>query len=232
MRRGILFRSEELSGLSVNDKKTIRRLNLKLICDLRTPNEIKGKEDRLETGNGAGIINIPLYPHREDFTKQKFIHYLSAKSNRQEFENLIKEYYRIFAFEQTKQLKRIFDLISDENNLPAIIHCSVGKDRTGFISALIQLLAEIPRQDVMEDYLISNRLIEKRTISIVRFLRFMSFFRISGEKLKPMLEVRADYLDDVLDEICNSCGSVENYLLLRCGVEKASLENLKRIIRD
>jgi protein-tyrosine phosphatase len=60
----------------------------------------------------------------------------------------------------------------------------------------------------------------------------MSFFRISGEKLKPMLEVRADYLDDVLDEIFNSYGSVESYLVLRCGIEKASLENLKRIIRD
>ncbi|MFA7228593.1 MAG: tyrosine-protein phosphatase, partial [Melioribacteraceae bacterium] len=92
-------------------------------------------------------------------------------------------------------------------------------------------LAGVSRADVMEDYLSSNRFIEERTKSIIRFLRFMSLFRISKEKLKPMLEVRADYLDEVLNEIFKSYGSVEEYLIVKCGVERNSIDNLLKIIK-
>ncbi len=232
IKRGLLFRSDELSRLTRNDIKKIEELKIKLICDLRTPNERKGKEDKIPLNNGLRLLNVPIYPHREDFTKQKFIHYLGTKNNSREFEELIKEYYFRFAFEQTQQIRTVFELISDKNNLPALIHCSVGKDRTGFISSLIQSLAGVHRNYILEDYLLSNERIKERTQVMIRFIRVFSLFRISKEKLKPMLEVRAEYLEEVLNRIEKEFGSTEAYLINKCLLDKSTLENFKKIILE
>lgn len=232
MKTGVLYRSDELSQLSFQDQKILRQLNLKLICDLRTPNERKRKLDRIPEKNGTRIISIPVYPHREDFSRQKFIHYLNSKSDDHDFEKMIKEYYHRFAFEQTNQLNQLINLLADENNLPALIHCSVGKDRTGVISALIQLLANVPRSMVLEDYLLSNNFIEKRTKAMIRFLRVVSLFRLSSEKLKPMLEVRAEYLNEILDELFKTYGTVEEYFIKACGLDRSSVLRLRYLILE
>ncbi|PKL82304.1 MAG: protein-tyrosine-phosphatase, partial [Ignavibacteriae bacterium HGW-Ignavibacteriae-3] len=203
----------------------------KLICDLRTPDERSGRNDRIHGYNGTAIVNIPLYPHNENFNRKEFIHFLSNLPDGKDFESLVRNYYRRFAFEQSDQLRKIFELISDESNLPALIHCSVGKDRTGFVSAVIQLLARIPREDVMDDYMMSNKFTGVRTKRMIRYLRLMSLFRISAEKLKPMLEVRPEYLNDVLDEIIITYGSVEKYLTGKAGVSQSSINNFLKIIK-
>ncbi len=232
MKRGVLFRSDELSQLSFRDQKTLRQLDLKLICDLRTPNERKRKLDRISGNHGIRIVSIPVYPHREDFSRQKFIHYLNSRSGDRDFENLIKGYYHRFAFEQTSQLNEIVTLLSDGKNLPALIHCSVGKDRTGLISALIQLFAAVPRSMVLEDYLLSNVFIENRTKAMIRFLRFMSLFRLTAAQLKPMLEVRGKYLDEILDEIFNTYSTVEEYFVKACGINREAIQKLRSLILE
>lgn len=232
MKTGLLFRSDELSRLSFRDQKTLRHLNLKTICDLRTPAERKRKPDRIPGSYGIRTINIPIYPHREDFTRQKFVHYLNSRSDDRDFENLIKEYYRRFAFEHTTPLNEIITLLSERNNLPALIHCSAGKDRTGLISALVQLLAMVPRSEVLNDYLLSNTFIEKRTKATIRFLRFMSLFRITAAQLKPMLEVRRHYLEEILDEISLRFRTVEEYLINGCGVKPAAIADLRELILE
>lgn len=228
---GILFRSDELSRLSVNDIKILGRLNLKMICDLRTPNERIGKNDRIPDNSGTTVVNIPIYPHIQDFNRRKFIRFLSNQPDGKDFESLIKEYYRRFAFEQTDQLKKIFELIAEEKNLPALIHCSVGKDRTGFVSAWIQLLAGVSRKEVLDDYMMSNKFVEIRARRMIQYLRVMSLFRISAKKLRPMLEVRPDYLNEVLDEIFISYGSTESYLTKKVGLGKSLIENMLAIVK-
>lgn len=232
MKTGILFRSDELSKLSFSDQKILRKLSLKLICDLRTPGERKRKIDNIPKKYGIRQINIPIYPHREDFSRQKFIHYLNQKSDGRDFENLIKEYYRRFAFEQMAKLNELVTLLSCENNLPALIHCSVGKDRTGLISALIQLLAGVSRSMVMEDYLISNSFIEERTKTMIRFIRFISLFRLSSAQLKPMMEVRSRYLDDILDEIFTTYHTIDEYFEKGCGINPLSIQKLRNLILE
>jgi len=49
-------------------------------------------------------------------------------------------------------------LLSDEINLPVLIHCKAGKDRTGIVSAIVQLLVGVPFDVVLEEYLLTNNL--------------------------------------------------------------------------
>lgn len=47
-------------------------------------------------------------------------------------------------------------MLAQEGNLPALIHWTAGKDRTGYVAALIQLYAGVPYETVLQHYLLTN----------------------------------------------------------------------------
>lgn len=232
IRRGILFRSDELSGLTATDLKKLDQLKIKLIIDLRTPAERKTNPDRLPAGSDIRIVNRPIYNGDRDLSQFQFMKLLIVNGNRFDFEAFVKGHYHSFAFKRTAEIKEILNLISEEKNLPALIHCSAGKDRTGLIAAIIQLLAGARQEEVIEDYLVSNHLLAERSQMITNSIRFMSFYRISTERIKPLLEARREYLENVLNLIYNKYGSIENYLLEACGMKPAGLTKIKELIAN
>ena len=48
------------------------------------------------------------------------------------------------------------EVFADEANLPAVISCIMGKDRTGFIVILLLLLIGLSREEIVRDHLITN----------------------------------------------------------------------------
>ncbi len=55
-----------------------------------------------------------------------------------------------------EELKEIFALLADENNYPVYMHCSIGTDRTGIVSYLVNGLLGVADFDLYRDYLFSN----------------------------------------------------------------------------
>ena len=47
------------------------------------------------------------------------------------------------------------ELIADRNNHPLIFHCSVGKDRTGVLAAMLLAASGVIDEDVIHDYTLS-----------------------------------------------------------------------------
>lgn len=232
LRKGILFRSDELSKLSYRDREIFERLGIKSIIDLRGVKEREKKQDRIPEKLKIDIRNIPIDHKNQDLKQIQFFLFLIQKSKDFDFEKYIKEHYFGTAFECTSQIKEILTYLSDERNLPSLIHCTVGKDRTGFLAALIQLLAGVDRNVVLEEYMATNRFIGPRVKQIVRMIRILSLFRASIEQIQPLLEVRPDYLNNVLDELFRKYGSVEKYLVDGCGMETAVVDKLKNLITE
>lgn len=230
MKSGVLFRSDELSRLTSSDLEKLQKLDLQLICDLRTPNERKSKPDRIPQNQGIRIVHVPINHGSQDFSRLQFFKFLAGKSSGLDFEKLIKDFYQKMAFERTGQINEIITLLADNRNWPALIHCTGGKDRTGYISALIQLLVGVPYQKVLDDYLFSNDLIQPRMKKIERYIRWMSLFQVSPERIKPLLEVRREYLDEIHTDILKKYGSIEEYLGQACGIDQSALRNLKELL--
>ncbi len=230
MKAGLLFRSDELSRLSEQDLERLGRLGLKSVCDLRTPNERQSKPDRLPPGAEIRSVHVPIYPPGGALNRWQFFWLLAVRSGGVDFEAQLRQVYWHVAFDCCAEIREVVALISDPANLPAVIHCTAGKDRTGFVAALIQLLAGVPRETVIEDYLVTNRLIGAQAKKYMRFLRWMSLFRVSKQRLQPLLEVRREYLDEVLDEVLEQYGSVGGYLTEACGVDAGDLTRLERSV--
>ncbi len=232
IKTGILFRSDDLASLSRRDRQKLNRLNINLIIDLRGIKERERKPDRLPSGLETRVINIPIDHSSQALKQKQFLLFLIQQSKEFDFEDYLRGHYFNTAFESTGEIKKIVTLLAGNNNLPALIHCTVGKDRTGFIAAIIQLLAGVPRSVVAEEYLSTNRFIGPRINRIIFMIRILSFFRASIEQIRPMLEVRPVYLNSVLDEILRRYGTVENYLIECCGVEPDTIEKLRSRILE
>jgi protein-tyrosine phosphatase len=51
-----------------------------------------------------------------------------------------------------RSLAHILGSLARPGIFPAVIHCRIGKDRTGLLTALLLELAGVPRETVVEDY--------------------------------------------------------------------------------
>ncbi|MBH5316424.1 tyrosine-protein phosphatase [Paenibacillus sp. GSMTC-2017] len=227
MRTGILFRSDEPSQLTVQEMEKFQTLKLKKIYDLRTPNERASKLFRILNSQRPQIINVPIQQNEKDYTRFQYFKLLMTSARTIDLNTMMKDFYRKIAFQCTDQIKEIIVQLADEDELPALIHCTSGKDRTGMLAALIQLLVGVPYSIVMEDYLFSNELNQSRADQQAKLIRKMSLFRLSKDRLKPLLEVRRDYLEDILEEILSKYGTIENYLIKACGISEKTLQNLR-----
>ncbi|NKS98780.1 hypothetical protein GS498_20380 [Rhodococcus hoagii] len=95
---------------------------------------------------------------------------------------------------------------------PQVYHCTAGKDRTGWTSALLQSIAGVSGADIMSDYLLTNEYTAasmERTYEGIKASRGQAVADI----YRPLLGVDAGYLQAGLDELAAKYGSVQNYLL-------------------
>ncbi len=229
MRTGLLFRSDEPFKLTVSDIERFNRLQFKLICDLRTPNERRPRLARFVDERSTEIVNVPFYQNQndEDSTRLQLFWLMMREARTVDFYQMMMEFYQKVIFRSTDQIRTIVTLLADTEDAPSLIHCASGKDRTGMIAALIQLLAGVPRHTVMADYLLSNALNTDKTEQLFKFVRRFTLYRITRERIMPLLEVQREFLDEALDELFRRYDSVENYLVQACGVNETTLERFK-----
>lgn len=56
-------------------------------------------------------------------------------------------------------IARALRLFADAANFPVLVHCVIGKDRTGLVMMLLLLLCGVAEADVINDYVVSEALL-------------------------------------------------------------------------
>lgn len=226
-RAGVLFRSDELSRLNARDLVELQALGIKLICDLRSPGE--GQRGRPRPGDGSlRVVNVPLVEQGiQASARGKLLGFLFGKTGGDRFREFIRGYYHHVAFGQTARICQVITLLSQEQNLPALIHCTAGKDRTGILAALVQLVVGVPYEVVREDYRRTNDYLGPRLEKLIKVMRIMTLSQVSPERIRLILTAQPEFLDEVHDAIVERYGGVETYLREACAISRATLQKLE-----
>lgn len=229
MASGLFYRSDDLSNCSDVDITSLRQLSLRTVIDLRMASERKNRSNRLPERLGVQVFHVPIRYHQQEFGYWKMFRTLFSIQGRQiDLHAFIHEIYHCIVFDEAKQIGAVLDLLSDDKNLPVVIHCAAGKDRTGVVAALLQLLAGVSYQTMMDDYLASNRVVQKEDKKLVGQLRWMSLFSLSVEQMQPLLQVHPAHLESVLSEMLDRYGALDGYLRDACGATPDRILHLQR----
>lgn len=228
MKAGLVYRSDELSRLTVGDVARLRGYGIRLICDLRSPKEVRRQPARRLSGEAVRVVNIPLLdPVTHEVSRKALLGFLIGADGADRFHEFSRNYYHHLAFEQTSRVGEVIRLLAEEENLPALIHCSAGKDRTGFVAALIQLLAGVPYEQAREEYLKTNDYFRPRVDRFIQVMRVFTLRQISTERMRLVMMAHGEHLDRVHGGILSRYGSMEGYLRDACGVDAAALRRFQ-----
>jgi protein-tyrosine phosphatase len=226
-RTGVLFRSDALSSLNAEDWVKLRGLGIQLVCDLRSPGERQKRRLRLPDAAIRGV-NVPLHEQAtQDGSRRKLLGFLFGKTGGERFREFSGAYYHHLAFEQTARVREVITLLAGEQSLPAVIHCTAGKDRTGFLVALVQWWVGVRHEDVMADYLRTNDYFAPRLEKVIQVMRVLTLAQVSAERMRLILTAHPEFLEAVHGALVKRYGSVEGYLRDACGLEQDTLRRLK-----
>jgi protein tyrosine/serine phosphatase len=108
-----------------------------------------------------------------------------------------------------------------ETDRPMLIHCAAGKDRTGLLAALTHHLLGVGRDDLVEDYLLTNVAVdlEARAPGIAEQLKAFTGRTASHDAVVAFMGVEAAYLEAAMEAIVARQGSLDAYLEQALGVD-------------
>ena len=151
MRWRQLFRSNHLGHLTDDDVAVVRALGVKSAFDFR------GTAERAEALCGMpeiAVHSLPVEP-----TVVAALRAIAAGGTPLATSHAIevmRDSYRSYVQQNTPRFRALFAHLL-EDSAPLVIHCTAGKDRTGFACALILHTLGVADEVISEDYLLTNR---------------------------------------------------------------------------
>lgn len=228
IRWGVLYRSDELDRLDEDDIQVLAARGLRTVYDFRSESERDGREDRLPEGSEAVWLPI-LYPSMDPDRIADRI--LRGDADEGYFEDLLQRANRSFALDHGEQFAAFIEALAEPGALPALFHCTYGKDRTGFAAAAVLDLMGVPWDTIEQDYLLSNVYLSHEIDRMARFIWLGSFFRISRSNARDLLGVRRQYIAAARDAMIEQYGSTEAYFKA-FGVSDETLQRLREALLE
>jgi protein-tyrosine phosphatase len=219
---GLLYRSDNLAHLTDADLEKVAGLGIRLVCDFRSEPEKQSEPDRLPAIDPPAVAALPI--GAESFMVKDLRERISSGDlDGLDLRQMMIEGDRQFATTFAPQYAAMFERISKPENLPALVHCTAGKDRAGFASALILSLLGVPRDTVMADFLLTNHYTAAATTKRLRMIKLFSLFRADTDALLPLFGVEPEYLAAAFEAIDKQHGDFDTYRRSALGIDDAEL---------
>jgi protein-tyrosine phosphatase len=232
---GVLYRSTDLSRLAGPDVEVFAGLGIRSVYDLRTPGERATAPDVLPAGAEYHALDVLA-----DSTMAVPANLMvlladppaaTAELTGTTVSRLFDAAYReIVGLPSARaSFRRLFTGLAAPDRPPALVHCTTGKDRTGWAAAALLLLLGVSDDDVLAEYLLTNDLL------LPALEPMFDQFRAAGGDpavLVPVFGVDRAYLAAGLDEMTSRFQSIEGYFSEGLGMEAHTIEALRRVFTE
>ena len=236
IKRGLIYRSGDLKGLTEDGKVALEKLGVSHIFDLRSLGEAQkaqsaGGEKALSAWktqpSGPVYHMVPIF-NDVDYTPEALAerfrdyasegtevgHIIGHTSNANIGQGFERAYESIL-LHAAPALREIFDTLADATGDSAIlINCTAGKDRTGLITMILLLLAGCTPEDVAKDYALTEQGLGPawRADAVHRLSQQAVFKGQAITGIQRMVGAREEVMLAVIKNLKSEWGSVEGYL--------------------
>jgi protein-tyrosine phosphatase len=224
---GRLLRSGHLSDASDADLTRLEAFGLRRVFDFRTDTDIAQEgHDRLTSTAESILLPMP------DPAKGGDIRELMIGTTPDDLEGIFgggkAEQMMIesaagLVRERREPYSLFLKALARANHVPALFHCSAGKDRAGWAGSVVLLTLGVPEDQVIEQYLLSNRagdeIIARQSEAGNEFWH---------EALAPLVGVREEYIQSSFNAVKEDWGDFDTYLAQGLGITQDEREGLRK----
>lgn len=190
-----LFRSNHLGNLTAGDIEIVRGLGVKSVFDFR------GVDERATATCGMSEITVHSLPIEPTVVAALRAEMVAGTLTAPVARNIMSESYRNYVRHNTHSFRTLFGHLV-EDHAPLVIHCTAGKDRTGFACALILHALDVPNDVIDADYLLTNRFYKRDPASATD---------LPDDVRQAIGSVDASFLAAGFDAVRAEYGDLESY---------------------
>ncbi|MHB8959810.1 MAG: tyrosine-protein phosphatase [Candidatus Limnocylindrales bacterium] len=237
VRRGLVFRSPALARATPRDMAALADLGLRTVVDLRSEGERErepeahlippGAAYRVADVNGGGVVHSPMWQLTVLRTPAERRAAFAEGRAEAGFEAKFRDF--VTGQRPRRAFGLLLALLAAPEGLPAVFHCSTGKDRTGWAAAVLLTYLGVPEDRVLDDFLAGNDAIgELMRPALERHV-------VEGgdaHDLDPLVAARASYLRAGLHEVARVHGTMGVYVEEWLGLGAASGERLREALLE
>ena len=228
IKENCLIRSGVLKKLSNEDVLLLQKHKLKTVIDFRSEKEFVEKPDvKIE---GVTYLNFPALK-KDNLPKRK--------DNKHTDSNLLQLVDKEFGGMKLL-LNTYHDLVTSKEGISAyqnffktlieydgafLWHCSQGKDRAGLAAFFLLYILGVSMDECINDYLYTNIAMQLKIKELTPIVLKQSNNDTSLlPHLKDVFEAKIEYLNEALNTINETYGSLDNFII---NVLNADVEKLK-----
>ncbi|MDR1011660.1 MAG: tyrosine-protein phosphatase [Opitutaceae bacterium] len=209
-----VYRSGQINTLTDADLAAFARRRILTVVDLREKDEYESAPDRLPPG--AKLI---ICPGGKIDPLQNWAHMLAGATSGVPF---MKAFYSDVQGLATRLKPYFQTLLELPDDHALLLHCMAGKDRTGIGIALLLVALGLRREQIMEDYLLSNTYGPK---TLDKGARHLNPRDLPAPVARDLLAAKEEYLQAFFEALEEHHGSAMQFLAQAIGLtpEKIAL---------
>jgi protein-tyrosine phosphatase len=223
-RWGRVFRSDALHRLTDRDIALYQSLGLRAVYDLRHDAERERYPNPFPSVSLSLLANVAVGGTRQEAPRADSLA-STPPQDAIDGERVLRDAYVGMLADVGPLFGRLLTGLADADGLPAVFHCTGGKDRTGMSAALLLELLGVPRSMVLDDYELTSQF-RRREHQMETYENLLAI-GMSAEAAGAVLGTPRWVMDDALSVLDNEYGGVERYLADQAGMPAATIDELR-----
>ena len=220
---GLLFRSGSMHGLTEADYRTLEARKIRVVCDFRDRNEREAEPVSWPEPGSPRVLSDDYELDRSFYPPGDPKTWTAEQAGAA----MAASYPRLLA-QFNGQYRRMFaELLA--GHAPLAFNCTAGKDRTGIAAALLLTALGVPRATVVEDYLLTNRYLDPKSLAGAPASPANPLAGMSPEAARMLIAADPSFIRSAFDVIDSHKDGAEGYLRDEIGLSRADLVKLRSL---
>jgi protein-tyrosine phosphatase len=221
VRWGFVYRSDSLAAVTAAGWSSLAQLGLRSVYDLRHDLERERAPSVIPEHLGIAASHLPI--GGETAEAPDLVDLLRQTGGQGYGLEFMIEMNRTLLADHATVFGGLLTQLADPGRLPAVFHCTAGKDRTGVAAALLLTVLGVDRATILDDYELTTTYRSQHRIA--ELTPHLEAAGIDVDAVRPFLSAPRPALETALAELDDN--GIDTYLRDMAGVTEKTLARLR-----